>query len=336
MKNNFNIIVICLLISILASCVSDKFDVDVSKINVDLKIKRFDQELFSFNPDSINKYIPVLQNRYGDFFSLFCNEIINIGGYENKYFPEYLKAFITDVNIKEIHKQCKNKFKNIDDIENDLTSAFKHYKYYFPQAKTPNVYTYISGFNQSIVIADNILGIGLDKYMGKSYDYYSKLQLPKYMRIKMNKGMIVPDCMKAWSYSEFQFKDSANNLIDNMIYQGKIMYLLDALLPDLPDTMKIGYTEDQLKWCDKNKKNMWLFLIDHKLLFITNYIEIKKFIDDGPNTSLFTNKSPSRTGIWLGWQIVKSYMNNNPDVTINQLMNDNDYQGILNKSKFKP
>jgi hypothetical protein len=40
--------------------------------------------------------------------------------------------------------------------------------------------------------------------------------------------------------------------------------------------------------------------------------------------------------MWAGWQIVKSCMKNNKDVTLQQLMGDQDAQKILNKSKYRP
>jgi hypothetical protein len=81
---------------------------------------------------------------------------------------------------------------------------------------------------------------------------------------------------------------------------------------------------------------MWTFLAEHKLLFTTDRMSIKRFIDDGPYTSAFTDQSPGRTGAWIGWQIVRSYMKQNKEVTLAELMAKDDFQEILNQSGYQP
>ena len=64
--------------------------------------------------------------------------------------------------------------------------------------------------------------------------------------------------------------------------------------------------------------------------------EIKKYTSEGPFTAAFSKAAPPRIGYWIGWQIVRQYMNNNPEVTMQQLMDNNDAQQLLAKSKYKP
>ena len=80
---------------------------------------------------------------------------------------------------------------------------------------------------------------------------------------------------------------------------------------------------------------MWTFLVERKMLFSTDYMTINKLINPTPFTALFTNESPGRAAVWLGYKIIESYMKNN-DVSIPQLIADENYQGILERSKFNP
>ena len=121
-----------------------------------------------------------------------------------------------------------------------------------------------------------------------------------------------------------------------MIYQGKLMYFMDALMPDMNDTLKIGYTKKQLNWCKKNEAQMWLNLVENKRLYSNKRMDIIRYINDGPYTNGFPLESPARTGIWIGWQIVRKYMKEHPEITVPQLMQDSDYQQILNDSKYFP
>jgi hypothetical protein len=160
---------------------------------------------------------------------------------------------------------------------------------------------------------------------------------PLYKIARMNKTYIPVDCMKGWAQSEFPGGPMVEkSLLSQMIYQGKILYFLDAMMPDISDTLKIGYTNTQLDWCVKNEKNIWAFFIEKKLLFSSNSVEFLKFINDGPTTNGLPKEAPAQLGSWIGWQIVREYMNNNKNVTLEELMKEPNEQKVLNLSKYKP
>ena len=121
-----------------------------------------------------------------------------------------------------------------------------------------------------------------------------------------------------------------------MIQEGKTMYFVDAMLPEMHDTLKIGFTGKQLEFCKKDEASMWTYLAEHKLLFSIDHMNIKRFIDDGPYTAAFSEASPARTGVWIGWQIVRSFMKQHPDLKLADLMKNNDFQAILNQSGYQP
>src|SRR5690606_28684937 len=109
---------------------------------------------------------------------------------------------------------------------------------------------YISGFNQSVVTAENVIGISLDKYLGRDFGYYRLLNsTPQYKIMNMYKEKIVSDVAYAWGITEFEHTNKSTTLLDNMVHYGKLMYFVDALLPEMDDSLKIGYTDLQMKWC---------------------------------------------------------------------------------------
>lgn len=309
---------------------------DISNIKINLQFHRFDQALFSIKPDSLEKNIANIEGEYGLFFNLFCSKIINIGESNSRNFIPFLQKFVSDYNMLTVYNDCQNNFKDIEGLTDSLTTGFKYYKYYFPNKNVPEIYFYMGGFNQSIVTSDNILGIGLDKYLGKKYSYYPRMGLALYQCFKMQSSFIIPDCFKAIAWSEFPFNDSVNDLIHNMLYQGKVQYFIDKTLPDINDTLKFAYTKKQWDWCLQNENLIWSYLIDKKQLFITGEMDIKRYIDDAPFTTMFPHESPGRTGVWIGWRIVSNYMKNNPKVTLVQLMQETNYEKILDGSKYKP
>jgi hypothetical protein len=330
-----------LIYSILASCLffsctNPQKDPDVSNVPIKIIIHRLDKDLFSANIDNPEQSIIHLKAKYGKFFNLYNQKIVEIGNPDNKAYPEYLKRFLTDYSMNQSFNKCLQVFPDSSFIALKLTDAFKHYRYYFPDKQIPAIYTYISGFNQSIVIDQDILGIGLDRYLGEDCIFYKQLQTNNYERYNMHKEKIPSDCMKSMALTEWVFNDSVDNLLNNMIYQGQVMYFVKKMLPNEPDTLIWGISRKQYKWCEKNEKRMWTYLVEQKLLFANASLTISKFINDGPFTKDFTRESPARAAVWLGYRIVDKYMKNNPKLTLKNLMQDQDYQKILTLSEYEP
>ncbi len=318
------------------SCHRNPLKIDVSGINLNLEIKRLDQELFTVTPDNAKVKIPKLRKEYGRFFDSYSENIIAIGSPSDSLYPTYLNSFLSDSMRVLSRLKIDSVFKDMSVIRKKLEDGFKHYKYYFPQKTVPQIITILSGFNQSVALNNEAIGISLDNYLGAECKFYSMLGVAQYKRENMHSAKIPFDVLYSWGISEFEFDESKTNLISNMVYYGKILYFLDAMYPEDPDYLKIGYQPEKLEWCIKNEPGMWTYLIEHKLLFNTERMNIVRFIGPAPFTSTFTNESPGRTGIWIGWQIVKQYMKKNPGITLPELMSDNDYQGILNKSGYSP
>ena len=310
--------------------------VNVDNINLEIHAKRFEKDLFSLKIDSLEPGIRMLRQKYGAFFRLFNYKIINIGSSSSPAYPEYLKRFLTDYTINQAWEATRTKFSSFDKLNKEITNGFKHYKYYFPSKQIPAVYTYISGFNQSMVTADSILGIGIDKYLGPENELYKRMGLPSYVRYNMRKERIPVDCMRAWGMSEFIYNDSVDNVLSNMIYQGKILYFTKKMLPEKPDNLIFGYTPKQLEWCTANEKKMWTSLVEDKMLFKTDMLTISKFIKPAPYTKGFTPNSPGQAAIWIGYRIVEKYMQRKDNVTLLELMHTDNFQQILEESRYDP
>ncbi len=325
------------MIILLNSCShKDKFDIDISDIDVHTEVKRLDQDIFKTDPSMINNELPNLIQKYGEFFELYSYKVIQLGSPYRKGFADSLVNFVTNNHIHLVYEKVNEIFPDFKSYELRLNRAFKRYKYYFPEKKIPAIYTYIGGFNQSIVVSDSILAIGLDKYLGEDCEFYDRLGIAHYMQKNMNPENIPVDALRAWALTEFVYDDTVDNLVNNIVYHGKIQYFLDAMFPETYDSLKIGFSAEQMRWCIKNEKEMWNFLIENKLLFSTDYMTINKHINPAPFTSGYPKESPGRASVWLGWQIVKAYMDRNPEVTLQDLMLENDYQKVLSESRYEP
>jgi hypothetical protein len=340
---NFIFLSIALFVTILQGCTCKRKDqskakevIGDSKETIVIKAERFEQDLFNINIDSVSSVVPKFKAKYGEFFDLFNYKIVNLGSCDDPRYPEALKRFVTDYYMNLNYHKVMEVFPDLIQLNTDLSKAFSIFHDDFPNRKIPKVFTCISGWNQSVVTTDSMVGIALDKYLGRNCDFYKRLELDKYLTYTMQKEYMLPDCMRDWGYTQFEFKDSASSVLNNMLYEAKITYFMKKMLPETNDTLIFGYSSKQLTWCKNNTKEMWTYLVEHKLLFSTQYMLIRKLVYPAPFTPLFTKESPGRAAVWLGYQIIDAYMHTNNDVTLEQLMKDNNYQKILQKSTFKP
>ncbi|MEN9443315.1 MAG: hypothetical protein RIS47_205 [Bacteroidota bacterium] len=310
--------------------------IDVSHIQIKSQFVEFEKLSFPTTPDSLAHIITKLSATDPIFFELYCQRIIEVGPTNQRELPYKYGQFYNYITGNSIDQAVSQLYTQKQTLKTNLTKALQHYKYYFPQAQIPKIYTYISGFSQSIVVADSLIGISLDKYLGTQNDIYERLNIEKFRIRKMYPERIPSDVMLAIAISEFPEQTNQTDLLSSMIYKGKTLYFLDATLPDTPDSIKIGYTSHEMRWAEHNEKDSWDYLVEKKIVFDTNRLEIQKFTGEAPYTAPFGQNSPPEIGSWLGWQIVRSYMRSNPEVSLRELMHNNDAAAILRHSKYRP
>jgi len=334
----FVILLLMIVFACLGSCGRNQFKVDTSDIKVDINIKRLEVDLFSISPSKIKENVPELQKRY-DGFLRFFGYVINIGEINDSTWENGLVSFCTDKRNFEIYASTMQVYPEIKNIEKELTMAFRHYNYYFPGKKIPGIFTCITGFNNSIIIGDSVLGIGLDKFLGSDSKYYPELQIYKYQTAKMNPYNIVTDCIYAWASSEWNFKEmgyTTENVLTEMLHEGKLLYFVKSMLPGKEDYLIFGFSEGQLNFCKNNENQIWQYLVEHNLLFSTEQLTKRKITGEAPYTIYFSKESPGRAAVWTGYRIIESFMMNNKGTSLEDLMKNTDIQGILERARYNP
>ncbi|MFZ5429988.1 MAG: DUF2268 domain-containing putative Zn-dependent protease [Bacteroidota bacterium] len=336
MDRIYKIIWLVLISAILLSCSRNPLKIDISGIQEEVRIIRFEQELIKWGTHPGWEELTALRDEHPDFTDLFTDLIIRIGMLDNEEAVNGIHAFLTDTMIQSVYRLTEEQFEDFRKIEDDLVKAFKHYLYYYPERPLPDIYTCISGFNESAFVAEGFIGISLDKYLGSQTAYYTMLGIPRYKQRKMVPEMITADVVYVWAMGEFNPGNKTVTVLDHIIHEGKLLYFMEAMMPEAPDSIITGFTAAQVEWCRNNEPQMWTFLIEKELLYSTKQMDIVRYINDGPQTSGFPQESPGRTGAWIGWQIIRKYMKRNPEVTLNQLMENTNYQEILNSSAYLP
>ncbi|MCX6235864.1 MAG: hypothetical protein NT175_14300 [Bacteroidetes bacterium] len=304
-------------------------DPDISGVPIsDVMIKRYEKALFTIDKKQLKTELLKIAGDYQVFLKGDLDDTLNL---------LQLSNYITDPLLISIYDTTIERYPDMKDTEKQLTTAFRYYIYYFPEKPVPHVYTFISGLDYEIpaIFLDTALLIAIDMYLGQDYKPYGELGLPAYMISRFSEKYLVSDCMNEIAASLMQNTPCGNSMLDQMVYEGKRLMLLDAFLPQVADDIKIKYTPEQLEWCRKNEANLWKFIIENELLYSTDIQVINKFFVDGPFTHGFES-SPPRLGAWLGWQIIRSYMEKQKDVNMKTLLDEADAQKILTTSRYKP
>jgi hypothetical protein len=339
MRNSIIIPGLLLIVTMTSvSCKRNPYKVNTSSINESIEIKRLEKDLFTIDPGQVVSSVPVLKKKYGGFLQLF-SFVINAGDVNERSFGDLLLRFCSDKQNYEVYKMTEEKFGDIGNITDGLREGFKHYRYYFPGKNVPAVYTCITGFNNSIITADSLLGISLDRYLGADCPYYPRLSIFKYQAAKMTPENIVPDCMFGWGSSEWDFhelKYPVDNVLSEIIHNGKLKYFEKCMLPETSDELIFGFTGEQMKFCLANESQMWQYMAENNLLFSTDQLTIRKLTADAPFTSYFGKESPGRAADWIGFRIVESYMKQNHGEKLEAMMKNTDVQDILEKAKYSP
>lgn len=335
-KSIFTLLLISLLIN---GCqqVSNNKSTSNSSENEGLTIHRFEQDLFNTNPNDIDSTLSRLKNKYGEFYPVYFIKIMNFGNTSSSGFNLMVKDFIQNKDFKTLVKDCDSIYnkEKIRELSENINTVFEKYKKIYPNDTLPRVCTFVSGFSNGIVTTDGYIGIGLDLFLGENYKFYPSLELPDYLVRRYTPEHLMPTFVKGMANYKYPFETEKPQLIDILINEGKLLYFMDQLLPDVEDSLKIGYTSDQLNWCKNNEANIYQLLIQEGL-YNTNYLKYRKYTDEAPFTVSLNNESAPRIAWFCGWQIVKKFMEENSNYSLDDLMNEKDSQKILTLSKYKP
>lgn len=324
------------LLSILHSCEPDSHAIDLTGKEIAVEVKRLDEDLFELKPNEVSDAVPQLQQRYGDFLEDYTAGVLRIGGPDDAAFAYNLSQFITDASMRALYDDSRKHYADITDIHRDLNLAFSYFHHHFPDSMVPQVVFNISGLNYAVVATQTTLGIGVDMFLGADYAAYPMVGLPQYMFRNMKRDQLVPQAMKGWLQSMYEPSLPQGNMLEQMLFHGRILYASDALLPGLPDTAKIGYTKEEMEWCRTNEAAIWNHLVEQGLLYSTDRMLVNKWVEQAPFISGIPKQSPGRLGQWMGWVIIRRYMKEHPDTRLEDLMLMTDAQQLLSRSRYKP
>lgn len=322
---------------------------DVTGINVELKTIRFEREFFAIDTNDISNSLDRIYNKYPGFFGDFSQHILGLPpiNYSGTQVMTSIKRFLHD--YRPVYDSVRIKYPDFAKQEKEIIYGLKHVKYYFPEYPLPSrLITFIGPMDAFFeastggygdVITTDGLAVGLQLHLGNNFSMYTSemgLSLyPSYISRKFTPEYIPVNSIKNIIDDLFPEQGTDKTLIEQMVEKGKRIYLTDKLLPNLGDTLKIGYTARQLKGCYSNEGLIWNYFIRNSLVFNNDPSLIKNYIGDSPNTPEFGEDAPGNIGLFVGWQIVKKYMDKNGTLPLTKLMQTG-AKKIFEESHYRP
>ena len=311
--------------------VVDKSEVKQIQKTININIKRYEQALYNIPQENLGTGLKSLQSDYYFFIGDNPTDAENV---------EQIRSFLNDKVIKQLYAEVQKQYPDLSEMEKEFGNAFSLLKYHFPEAVVPQIYTAITGlaYEMPVIFSDTTLIIALDMYLGKNFKMYKQLGMgvPKFIIQRFSKEYILADCFKEISYKYMKYNNLQGTLLDEMIVEGKRLLLTESVLPQAPDSVIFPFPQEKIQWAMQNEANIWGYLIEKKYLYTRDNSVIRKLITEAPFTSFFGNQSPGRVGVWVGWQICRSWVQKNSNKPISELMNELDAQKILTESKYKP
>ena len=332
-------------IFLLISCNPGKKVPDVSAIKADVTISRFEEDFFAADTTRLEESLSGIARKYPGFFSDFIGNIMGLPDSDSALAA--IKGFIT--SYRPVFQSTEAKFGNFSTYEKEIEEALKYTSYYFPRYKIPkNVITFIGPLDALFtgstgsygdVMTLNGPAIGLQLHLGKNYPAYQdgmeKGMTAAYQVRRFTPETIPVNVMKNVVDDIFPYNAEGRPLIEQMIEKGKRLYILDQLMPYTDDTLKIGYTGSQLELCKTHEADVWNFLVRNELVYSIEPSVNKEYIEDGPKTQVLSEESPGYIGLFVGWQIVKKWMDKNDKTTLDALMQKNAKE-LFNEAGYKP
>lgn len=332
-----NVFFIIISFTLLFSCDSKEesegcvYQPDISDIEVDLNYVSLTNEFLDIkSPEELAGFFsdhPVIAHY---FFRKFESR-------NDQEFYEKVLNKITNPHIDSLQMEVNRVFNDEEQLKEEFETAFKHLKYYYPDVQIPRIKTIATGFEQDMYVSDSLIIVGLDYYLGEGAKY-RPLDMYQYLLRRYSPDYVVPSVMLIYGISpRFNQTDiSDKTVLAEMVAYGKAFYFAKHMIPCKPDSILIWYSDEEISGAQNNVDIIWTHFVENQILYETSHEVKRKYIEERPKTVEIGNAAPGRIGTWLGWQIVRSYMRKNENITFPELMATENPQEIFKDSKYRP
>lgn len=325
------------------SCSNKKDAPDVSGINTDVTVHRFDKDFFAADTTQLQTSLQAIEKKYPAFLQVYFKYFAPVSEIAIQQGIPFESALLQYYRfIKPLAAEAEKRFPSIEKIEEELEANLRYAKHYFPSFKTPVVLTSVESLNPEnpnevygTTFYQDTLIISLQMFLGKDYAAYDPTQYPDYIRRRFEPQYIVPNSIRAIVGELYADTSEGASLIEQMIEKGKQWWLMKKLLPETPDSLITGYTAQQTAALGREEGNIWGVITQNENLFSVEQVTIQSYIGEAPFTPTLPQGAPGNIGPWIGWRIIEKFEEENPEMTVEQILRTT-AKKIFGEAKYKP
>lgn len=338
----------CLFLVFLSACTATEQAPDVSHIEADVTIHRFDRDFFAMDTTNLQASLQGLEQKYPAFLPLyfkFFAPVRDMAQQQNLPFDEALLLYIR--YIKPLADAAEKKHGNLAQVKEDLQKNLRYVKHYFPSFQIPAVLTSVESLNPEnpdevygTTYYQDTLVISLQMFLGKDYEAYDPTRYPDYLRRRFEPQFIVPNSLRAIAGELYRDTSESGTLVERMIEKGKQWWLLKKFLPNTPDSLITGYNAQQQQWVEKEEGNIWGYINQNENLFSVEQAAIQTYLGEAPFTPTLPHGNtgegaPGNIGPWIGMRILQKFEEREKDLTVQQILHT-PAKRIFESAKYKP
>lgn len=317
---------------LLPACSNDQkceLSPEVAAVQAPVKLDRLEKPFFQIRTPAEAKQFMDQEPMFARYYLQRVDQRADVA------LQQDLVSLAANPKLQQFGRQADSTFQNTEQWQGDLQRFFQHVRYYFPDFKVPQTKTFVSGLLRKDIFAnDSLLVISIDFFVGPKAMYQP--DLPNYILRRYRPEFVLPRVAEVVSSKYNQKQLTNTTMLGEMIQNGKALYFAEKTLPCTPDSLLIGFSASDLQNVSFNEAKIWGHFLQKNLLYNSQPLLIQKYVAERPNVPEIDKTCPGRVGNWVGWQIVRKYMADNPKVTLAQLMATKDAQRILTDSHYRP
>lgn len=311
---SINILIFLLAHAILMSCKEIKHHIPAEVA----PLSEIAYEAIQLPRGQANDYVSERMKNYEKEF----NAMMAVSGYDNP--SESISAWIMSPAVKVFAPDAHNLAPSNDKVSYDLGQILGNAKDLGLNISHKGYASTVWGKNQSILFCDSIMLIALNHYLGSNYEGYSSIA--PYRRKVKTQEMLPYDMAEALVATSYPYKaPEGEKAINRIVYEGILAVAKMRLVENANPAYALGYSHDEYKWLEDNERNIWDKMVSSKLIFDTSELTIERLVMPSPSCRLISDDTPGRAGRYIGYKIVKAYLDAKPSTSLAKLLQGDMY-----------
>lgn len=214
-------------------CIGCEWQLKTDDSETDVVVERYDRIQSLYLTTNDFSALQDMNITYPEQTRTLIEDILCIGKVDDPQINTKFFRFYQDSTLQVLINEAEQQYANMDDINEEMTQAFKFLKKEMPNIEIPKVYAQIGSLDQSVIVGNGMIGICLDKYLGVEYELYMK---PEYgysldQRRMMQRQYIVPDCVGFYLLSLYPMPfDRPLSQAERDIHMGRIQWVVNKAI----------------------------------------------------------------------------------------------------------